>query len=111
MGECPHNPLAVSLFGMVMAINPLLFIALQTYILRRLIKPEFADAQDPYINRKSFVGVLSYLLGAAWLSVQAAFVIYMLTLLFFITLPRPRHVARRDSASGAPHEAHQQSRM
>ena len=32
MGEYPMNALAVSLFGAVMAINTLLFIALQSYI-------------------------------------------------------------------------------
>jgi uncharacterized membrane protein len=87
MGEYPTNPLAVSMFGVVMAFNTLLFIALHAYILQRLIKPELADAQDPHTLRKSFVGVFSYLIGvaAAWLSVHAAFLIYMLTPLFFIT--------------------------
>src|SRR5437667_373283 len=33
MGEYPMNMLAVSLFGAVMAVNTLLFIALQSYIL------------------------------------------------------------------------------
>jgi len=44
MGEYPTNALAVSLFGVVMAVNTLLFIALQSYILRNLIKPEMAGA-------------------------------------------------------------------
>ena len=40
MGEHPTNPLAVSIFGVVFAVNTLLFIALQRYIVRNLIKPE-----------------------------------------------------------------------
>jgi uncharacterized membrane protein len=89
MGEYPLNPLAVSLFGVVMAFNTLLFIALHAYILRRLIKPELAAQQDPHIIAKSFIGVFSYLLGAAaaWASVHAGFVVYLLTPLFFIVPP------------------------
>src|SRR2546428_4815456 len=89
MGEYATNALAVSLFGAVMAVNTLLFIALHAYILRHLIKPELVDAQEPHIIRKSFVGVFSYLIGAggAWFSVQGAFVIYLLTPLFFIVPP------------------------
>jgi uncharacterized membrane protein len=80
MGEYATNALAVSLFGVVMAVNTLLFIALHAYILRHLIKPELVDAQEPHIIQKSFVGVLSYLIGAggAWFSVPVAFVVYLL---------------------------------
>lgn len=96
MGEYAVNPLAVSLFGMVMAFNTLLFIALHAYILRHLLKPELAGEQDPRIIRKSFIGVFSYLLGSAlaWFSVYAGFVMYLLTPLFFIVppayTPKPR---------------------
>ena len=80
MGEYATNALAVSLFGVVMAVNTLLFIALHAYILRHLIKPELVDAQEPHIIQKSFVGVLSYLIGSggAWFSVPVAFVVYLL---------------------------------
>src|SRR5437899_12955547 len=57
MGEYPVNRLAVSLFGVVMAVNTMLFIALQSYILRNLIKPEMIDATVPHLTRKSLVGV------------------------------------------------------
>jgi uncharacterized membrane protein len=89
MGEYPGNPLAVSAFGVVMAVNTVLFIVLHAYILTHLVKPEEVAAQDPHIVRKSFVGVLSYLVGAAsaWILVPAAFVIYLLTPLFFIVPP------------------------
>jgi hypothetical protein len=53
MGEYATNPLAVSAFGVGMAVNTLLFIALHAYILRHLSKPELTDAQDPQIIRKS----------------------------------------------------------
>jgi uncharacterized membrane protein len=87
MGEYWHNPLAVSVFGMVFAVNTLLFLALQAYILRRLIKPELAARQDPHAVAKGFIGPASYLVGAAaaWVSVYAAFVVYALTPLFYIT--------------------------
>src|SRR5262249_2934306 len=89
MGEYPTNPLAVSFFGVVFAVNTLLFIALHRYIVRNLIKPELAAAQDPHAFVKSLVGPASYLVGAAaaWASVHAAFVVYLLTPLFYITPP------------------------
>jgi uncharacterized membrane protein len=92
MGEYATNPLAVSAFGLVMAVNTLLFVALQLYIVRNLLKAELAATQDPHIGRKSLVGVASYLLGvaAAWVSVHVACVIYMLTPLFFIVPPQWR---------------------
>src|SRR6266705_6125824 len=78
MGEYPLNPLAVSLFGAVMALNTLLFIALQSYILRKLIKPELVNAQVPHLMSRSLVGVISYLLGVAagWFDIHVAFVLY-----------------------------------
>ncbi|MGH7457075.1 MAG: TMEM175 family protein [bacterium] len=89
MGEYATNPLAVSAFGVVMALNTLLFMALHAYILRNFLKPELIDAQDPHIIQKSFIGVFSYLIGvaAAWFSVHVAFVVYLLTPLFFIVPP------------------------
>lgn len=103
MGEYATNPLAVSAFGVVMAVNTLLFMVLHAYILRRLIKPELLDAQDPHIIRKSFVGVFSYLLGAAaaWAGVHMAFLIYALTPLFFIVPPAQRGVAQANAAEDA----------
>jgi uncharacterized membrane protein len=91
MGEYATNPLAVSLFGGVMAFNTLLFMALHRYILRHLIKPDLASQQDPNII-KSFIGVGSYLVGAAlaWWSVHAGFVAYAITPLFFIVPPSYR---------------------
>lgn len=92
MGEYVTNPLAVSLFGVVMAFNTLLFIALHAYILRRLLKPEFAGTQGSQIIRQSLVGPLGYLLGAAlaWVNVWLGFACYALTPLLFITPPEPR---------------------
>jgi TMEM175 potassium channel family protein len=92
MGEYPMNALAVGLFGIVMAVNTLLFIALQSYIMRNVVKPELADAQVPHLTQKSFVGVISYLLGVVTMliNIHIAFVLYALTPLFFITPPQPR---------------------
>jgi uncharacterized membrane protein len=90
VGEYPGNALAVSFFGAVFALNTLLFMALQAHVLRRLIKPELAALQDAHGLRKAFVGPLSYLVGAAaaWVYTPAAFVIYALTPLFYITPPQ-----------------------
>ena len=95
MGEYPGNPLAVSFLGVVMAVNTLVFMLLHSYILRNLMGPELVDAQVPDIIAKSFVGVGSYLTGAAlaWVSMYAAFVAYLLTPLFFIVPPTRRDVA------------------
>jgi len=103
MGEYPGNPQAVSLFGVVMAVNTLLFIVLHAYILRRLIKPEVIETVDPHIIRKSFVGVFSYLVGAgaAWANVHGAFVIYFLTPLFFIVPPTKQGVDQPGAAGNA----------
>src|SRR5262245_24255096 len=46
IGDYPNNPLAVSFFGIVMALNTLLFIGLQAYINRKLLKPEMAHLVD-----------------------------------------------------------------
>lgn len=77
-------------FGIVFALSTLLFIALQAYIRRNLLKPELATLQDPRGLFKAMIGPASYLAGAgaAWFSVHAAFVIYALTPLFYITPPR-----------------------
>jgi uncharacterized membrane protein len=103
MGEYASNPLAVSAFGMVMAINTLLFIALHAYILWNLIKPELVQAQVPHVIHKSFVGVFSYSIGAAaaWLSVHVAFVVYLLTPLFFIVPPARQDVDPPTAAGDA----------
>jgi uncharacterized membrane protein len=94
MGEYATNRLAVCIFGVMFAVNTLLFIALQHYIVRNLLKPELAGTQDPRATLKAMVGPASYLTGAAlaWLSVHAAFVVYLLTPLFYIT-PRTWHGA------------------
>ena len=86
-GEYPENALAVSFFGVVFAINTLLFLALHAYIVRALIKPELAGQQDPHATLKGMIGPLSYLVGAAaaWFNVPAAFVVYALAPLFYIT--------------------------
>jgi uncharacterized membrane protein len=101
MGEFATNPLAVSAFGAVMAINTMLFIVLHAYILRRLIKPEAIETVPPHIIRQSFVGIVSYLVGAgaAWVNVHVAFIIYLLTPLFFIVPPEKRGVARPGAAA------------
>ncbi len=93
MGEYAANPLAVCAFGVV-------FMGLHAYILRRLIKPELVDAQDPHIIQKSFVGVFSYSFGAAaaWFSVPAAFIVYLITPLFFIVPPTRSDLAQTSAA-------------
>lgn len=92
LGEYADNPLAVSLFGMVMAFNTLLFMLLHRYVLRNLLKPALAAQQDPHIVAKSFVGVGAYLVGAAlaWWNVHAGFIAYAITPWFFIVPPAYR---------------------
>lgn len=89
MGRYPGNPLAVAIFGLVMALNTLLFMLLHHYVLTRLIKPERAAQQVTNVIPKSFGGVACYLLaaGLAYESVWLAFAIYLLTPLLFIVPP------------------------
>ena len=91
MGEFHQNSLAVCLFGVVLAFNTLLFIALHAYILARVMKPEFIGTQPPHVIRNSFFGVAFYLMGAAmaWYNVRLAFLIYGIMPMFFI-VPGPR---------------------
>lgn len=86
-GEYPHNALAVSFFGLVFALNTFLFLLLNAYIRRNLLKPELAATRDPNAVIKGLIGPASYLAGAAlaWASIYAAFVVYALTPLFYIT--------------------------
>ena len=95
MGEYPDNPLAVSFFGAVMAVNTLLFIALHAYILRHMLKPERAATVPRNIIPKSFLGVGFYLLGsaAAWYNVYLAFALYMITPFFFLVPPEAKPAA------------------
>jgi uncharacterized membrane protein len=87
MGEYPKNPLAVGVFGIIMAFNTLLFMLLYSYILKHLLNPQMAGTEDPHVIRKSFIGPLSYLIGVgvAWINTDLAFVVYFITPLFFIT--------------------------
>jgi uncharacterized membrane protein len=91
MGEYSNNALAVSTFGVVMALNTVFFLTLQLYIYRNLLKPELEVNRDTRIVQKAIVGPLFYILGstAAWFYTPAAFVFYMITPLFFITPPSP----------------------
>jgi uncharacterized membrane protein len=106
IGEYHGNPLAVALFGGVFALNTALFIVLQTYIVRRLLKPELADAQDPNLFAKSLIGIVFYLAGAAlaWVSITAAFMIYMITPWFFITPPQYRSASAVNGQRRFPRE-------
>jgi uncharacterized membrane protein len=101
LGEYPENPLAVSVFGAVMAANTVVFIALEAYVNRRLIRPELAAARDPQAARKALVGPASYLAGAAsaWLSVHLAFLFYLVTPLFYIVPPEGRPVPPTSASS------------
>jgi len=96
MGRYPSNPLAVSLFGLTMAFNTLLFITLHAHVLRHLLKPELVERVDPHIIAKSFAGPLTYSLGAAaaWINVELAFAIYLMTPPFFIVPPQLRPLPR-----------------
>ncbi len=73
------------------AFNTLLFMVLQAYIMRKLLKPELVHLQDQQAMGKAFVGPLSYLVGVgdAWLSVPIAFLVYVLRPLFYIPPPGP----------------------
>ena len=90
MGEYPMNPLAVSLFGVGMTVNTLLFIALQSYILRNLIKPGDDHRENSASDTQIFCRRDFLLLGVAatFFNVHVAFVLYALTPLFFITPPQ-----------------------
>ena len=102
LGEYPANPVALGLFGAVMAANTVAFIVLQSYIFRRLLKPELAGTADPHWLEKSFIGPALYLLGSAvgWIHPYLSFALFMMTPLFFITPLPPRQSAGEAGACG-----------
>jgi uncharacterized membrane protein len=51
IGQYSENALAVSIFGLVFALNTVLFIVLQSYIQQRLLKPELVQQHSQ--NRSS----------------------------------------------------------
>ena len=65
------------------------FLLLQRYILRALLKPEFEGTYGPHWLRKAMLGEAGYLIGAAlaWINIPLAFVLYMITPLFFVVPP------------------------
>jgi len=60
---------------------------------------DLAAQQDPHAVIKGFIGPASYLVGAglAWVNIYAAFVVYALTPLFYITPWQERGAARAKS--------------
>ena len=89
IGEYPWNPLGLTVFGCVMALGTLAFLALQAYIARHAQLHDAVGRKPPPITAKSWLAVGSYLLGAAlgWVYAPLAFVMFFLTPLFFITPP------------------------
>lgn len=96
MGEYSTNPLAVSLFGCVLAFSTILLIILHTYIMRALLKPELEGKIDPGNILKAYILPLGYLLGAAcaWVNVYFAFALYVITPLFSVVPPGGKDAAR-----------------
>ncbi len=101
VGEYPGNRLAVSFFGCVFAVSTLLFIVLHAYVLRWLLKPEL-KMQEPHAISKGLVGPTCYLIGAvaAWIYIPAAFVVYALTPIFYLTPQGPGGVKHREAVEG-----------
>ncbi len=89
IGEYPRNPLGLTVFGCVMALGTLAFLALQAYIARHAQLHDAVGRRPPPITLKSWVAVASYLAGAAlgWVYPPLAFAMFFLTPLFFITPP------------------------
>jgi TMEM175 potassium channel family protein len=77
----------MSIFGIVFALDKFLFLVLNAYIRRHLLKPQRAAKQDPHAVFKGFIGPLSYLVGAPFArpNIYAAFPVYALTPLFYVT--------------------------
>jgi uncharacterized membrane protein len=103
-GRIRGQSLAVSFFGCVLAVNTVVFIVLHAHIVRNLIRPELAGTEAPGFVVRSLVGPASYLLGAAstWLDVRLAFLLYVLTPLFYLVPPASRARARSATEAAAP---------
>ncbi|QDA62049.1 TMEM175 family protein [Hymenobacter jejuensis] len=93
LGEYPYNPVAVSFFGIVMVVNTLLFVWLHSYINDNLLRDASHYVPKRTLLGRSLVGPICYALGAAlaWVSVWAAFAVYLLTPLFFVVPLQPNH--------------------
>ncbi len=93
MGRYPENSLAVSIFGVLMALESILLIALQGHVVRYLMRPGLVETRDRRLFLKSLVTPILFLAGAVagwWLTADVAFTIYFLTPLFFIVPKAPR---------------------
>lgn len=90
LGDYFHNPLAASLFGLVLALGALAFAGLRLYAARRpqLLMPGLdLPAYQRATRRALVVGPLAYLLGAtlAWAWPPAALLVYTLVPAYFST--------------------------
>jgi hypothetical protein len=74
----------------VFALSTFLFIGLHVYVRLRLLKSDHAAWEDVRGVVQGLVGPLCYLVGAAaaWVYIPAAFVIYALTPIFYLTPPQ-----------------------
>jgi uncharacterized membrane protein len=95
MGDYAHNPLAVSLFGIVLSLSALAFTFLRKYLADHgdLLKKEIGPHVLKHTVLKSFLlGPLAYGMGAAaaWIHTGVSWAIYLIIPLYFI-FPSIKH--------------------
>ena len=90
-GRVPIQSASARAVRRVMAVNTCAFLALQGYIFRNLLKPEYAGTIRPSLVERWFASAGCYLLGsaAAWVTPYLSFALFILTPLFSITPRRP----------------------
>lgn len=88
MGDYPHNPLAVSFYGMVSFLMGVAFLLIRLYMWRN---PEITADLTPEelwtgVRNVLLFGPTPYLVGAlcAWLLPQAAFALYAFVAVYYI---------------------------
>ncbi len=80
MGQYPHNPVSLSFFGAVAALNLFLLFLLKRHVLRCHAKPNLIESQAVCPTYVGIVGPLLYIVAATltWINFPIAYALYIL---------------------------------
>ena len=103
MGEYPHQPLVVMIWGLTMAMVTFCLALLYSYCTRHFLRSVYHPASVRSNVRKSFfTGPILYLVAAfcCWWSLKLAYILYALVPLLYVL---PLDKEREDTGTDAGH--------
>jgi uncharacterized membrane protein len=99
MGDYPHNPLAVAMYGAVSFLMGIAFLLIRIYIWRNPEQTKNLSKEELWIGVRNviFFGPTPYLLGIlfAWINTKLAFALYAFVSIYYIF---PRSTALEQNA-------------